>query len=319
MMKRSLIILSACCFALIGMSQTTEKIRYSDFENWVTRHIPESRVLGGKTKTVYEIGPTQTIEGAVAYRNKGGSPWATSNVYARVVGVNKASNAVVPDVHEGHGKCCKMSTILETCKVLGLVNMEVLVSGSIFLGQMLEPVTSTKSPYSKMEMGIPFTKRPKYLQYDYRVSVPANAQKIRSTGFGSKKTLSGKDNVEVFMLLQRRWEDADGNLYAKRVGTVRERYGASTAGWVNGHAAEVMYGDITKSPKFKSYMGLIPEDRSYYARNSKGKMKPVKEVGWDSADAVPTHLIIMASSGCGLAYEGTVGMTLWVDNFYLRY
>lgn len=319
MMKRSLIILTACCFALIGMSQTTEKIRYSDFENWVTRHIPESRVLGGKTKTVYEIGPTQTIEGAVAYRNKGGSPWATSNVYARVVGVNKASNAVVPDVHEGHGKCCKMSTILETCKVLGLVNMEVLVSGSIFLGQMLEPVTSTKSPYSKMEMGIPFTKRPKYLQYDYRVSVPANAQKIRSTGFGSKKTLSGKDNVEVFMLLQRRWEDADGNLYAKRVGTVRERYGASTAGWVNGHAAEVMYGDITKSPKFKSYMGLIPEDRSYYARNSKGKMKPVKEVGWDSADAVPTHLIIMASSGCGLAYEGTVGMTLWVDNFYLRY
>lgn len=319
MMKRSLIILTACCFALIGMSQTTEKIRFSDFENWVTRHIPESRVLGGKTKTVYEIGPTQTIEGAVAYRNKGGSPWATSNVYARVVGVNKASNAVVPDVHEGHGKCCKMSTILETCKVLGLVNMEVLVSGSIFLGQMLEPVTSTKSPYSKMEMGIPFTKRPKYLQYDYRVSVPANAQKIRSTGFGSKKTLSGKDNVEVFMLLQRRWEDADGNLYAKRVGTVRERYGASTAGWVNGHAAEVMYGDITKSPKFKSYMGLIPEDRSYYARNSKGKMKPVKEVGWDSADAVPTHLIIMASSGCGLAYEGTVGMTLWVDNFYLRY
>ena len=303
----------------MGMSQTTEKIRYSDFENWVTRHIPESKVLGGQTKTVYEIGPTQTIEGAVAYRNKGGSPWATSNVYARVMGVNKASNAVFPDVHEGHGKCCKMSTILEKCKVLGLMNMEVLVSGSIFLGQMLEPVTSTKSPYSKMEMGIPFTKRPKYLVYDYRVAVPANAQKIRSTGFGSKKNLAGKDNAEVFMFLQRRWEDEDGNLYAKRVGTIRERFGASTAGWVNGHAAEVMYGDITKSPKYKSYMGLIPEDRSYYARNSKGKMKPVKEVGWDSPDAVPTHLIIMASSGSGLAYEGTVGMTLWVDNFFLKY
>ena len=318
-MKRLFIILTVCGFALMGMSQTTEKIRYSDFENWVTRHIPESKVLGGQTKTVYEIGPTQTIEGAVAYRNKGGSPWATSNVYARVMGVNKASNAVVPDVHEGHGKCCKMSTILEKCKVLGLMNMEVLVSGSIFLGQMLEPVTSTKSPYSKMEMGIPFTKRPKYLVYDYRVVVPANAQKIRSTGFGSKKNLTGKDNAEVFMFLQRRWEDEDGNLYAKRVGTIRERFGASTAGWVNGHAAEVMYGDITKSPKYKSYMGLIPEDRSYYARNSKGKMKPVKEVGWDSPDAVPTHLIIMASSGSGLAYEGTVGMTLWVDNFFLKY
>ena len=66
-------------------------------------------------------------------------------------------------------------------------------------------------------------------------------------------------------------------------------------------------------------MGLIPEDRSYYARNSKGKMVPVKEVGWDAPDATPTHLILMASSGCGVAYEGVVGMNLWVDNFYLRY
>ena len=212
-----------------------------------------------------------------------------------------------------------MSTILEPCKVLGMMNMEVLVSGSIFLGRMLEPVTSTKSPYSKMEMGVPFTKRPKSLQYDYRVVVPANAQKIRSSGFGKKKTLNGKDYAEVFMFLQRRWEDADGNLYANRVGTIRERFGASSAGWVNGHVADVIYGDATKSPKYKSYMGLIPEDRSYYARNSKGKMVPVKEVGWDAPDATPTHLILMASSGCGVAYEGVVGMNLWVDNFYLRY
>lgn len=318
-MKRNISLFIVLAISLSSFAQSVEKIRYGDFENWITRHIPESKLLGGKTKTVYEIGPTQTIEGAVAYSNKGGSPWATSNVYARVMGINKASNAVVPDTHDGKGRCCRMSTILEPCKVLGMMNMEVLVSGSIFLGRMFEPITSTKSPYSKMEMGIPFTKRPKSLQYDYRVVVPANAQKIHSSGFGKKKNLNGKDYAEVFLFLQRRWEDADGNLYANRVGTIRERFGASTTGWVNGHVADIIYGDATKSPKYKSYMGLIPEDRSYYARNSKGKMVPVKEVGWDAPDATPTHLILMASSGSGVAYEGVVGMNLWVDNFYLRY
>lgn len=318
-MKRNISLFIVLAICLSCFAQSVEKIRYGDFENWITRHIPESKLLGGKTKTVYEIGPTQTIEGAVAYSNKGGSPWATSNVYARVMGINKASNAVVPDTHDGKGRCCRMSTILEPCKVLGMMNMEVLVSGSIFLGRMFEPITSTKSPYSKMEMGIPFTKRPKSLQYDYRVVVPANAQKIHSSGFGKKKNLNGKDYAEVFLFLQRRWEDADGNLYANRVGTIRERFGASTTGWVNGHVADIIYGDATKSPKYKSYMGLIPEDRSYYARNSKGKMVPVKEVGWDAPDATPTHLILMASSGSGVAYEGVVGMNLWVDNFYLRY
>lgn len=318
-MKRNISLFIVLAISLSSFAQSVEKIRYGDFENWITRHIPESKLLGGKTKTVYEIGPTQTIEGAVAYSNKGGSPWATSNVYARVMGINKASNAVVPDTHDGKGRCCRMSTILEPCKVLGMMNMEVLVSGSIFLGRMFEPITSTKSPYSKMEMGIPFTKRPKSLQYDYRVVVPANAQKIHSSGFGKKKNLNGKDYAEVFLFLQRRWEDADGNLYANRVGTIRERFGASTTGWVNGHVADIIYGDATKSPKYKSYMGLIPEDRSYYARNSKGKMVPVKEVGWDAPDATPTHLMLMASSGSGVAYEGVVGMNLWVDNFYLRY
>ena len=26
------------------------------------------------------------------------------------------------------------------------------------------------------------------------------------------------------------------------------------------------------------------------------------------------HVLVMLSSGCGTAYTGTVGMTLWVDN-----
>ncbi len=66
-------------------------------------------------------------------------------------------------------------------------------------------------------------------------------------------------------------------------------------------------------------MGLIEEDHSYYARNSRGKMVPVNEVGWDNADATPTHVIVMFSSGSGKPYTGTPGMTLWVDNVAMLY
>ncbi len=292
-------------------------IKYGDFENWVTRSIKESGIIGGKTKTVYEIGPTQTITGDKPYSNLGGSPWATSNIMAKVVGITKTSNAVFPDTRSAGNKCCKLTTIMENCKAIGLIDIDVVVPGSIFLGHMFEPIKSTKSPYSKMEMGIPYTGRPSALQFDYKLSVPANSDRIYSSGFGSKKTLPGSDNAEAFIILQRRWEDADGNLYAKRVGTGRERMNKSTNGWVNGHKVKVLYGDITKNPAYKSYMGLIPEERNYYARNSKGKMVPVKEVGWDDADATPTHMLVMFSSGCGEAYVGTVGMTMWVDNVAL--
>lgn len=300
-------------------AQAQEKIKYGDMNQWVTRSIKESSVLGGNTKRAYEIGPTQTITGAKAYKNMGGSPWGTSNVYAKVMGVVKVSNAVEPDTRSGSDRCAKMQTILEHVKALGMINMDVLVSGSIFLGEMVEPVSSTKNPYSKMEMGVPFTKRPKYLQFDYKVSVPTGGQRIYSSGFGKKKTLSGHDNAEVFVLLQRRWEDKKGNIHAARVATARERFGRSSSGWVNAHRMELHYGDITKTAYYKPYMALLNGDVVYYARNSKGKLVKVVEEMWDAESAQPTHMLLMASSGCGEAYTGTLGMTLWVDNFTLVY
>ena len=43
-------------------------------------------------------------------------------------------------------------------------------------------------------------------------------------------------------------------------------------------------------------------------------MVPVVEEGWDSADATPTHVIVMMSAGSGEAYVGSEGLTLYVDN-----
>lgn len=316
------ILLSIMLYIVLAASvlaETVTPISYGNMNRWVVRNIPESGIIGGNTKVLYEIAPNDTVDGDIVYKNKGGSPWATSNVLAHVKGITKGSNAVSPDWRASGDRAAKLSTLIERVKVIGIINIDVLVGGSIFLGEMIEPIKSTDNPYSNMVMGVPFTRRPKALQYDYRVEMPSTDSRIYSSGFGRKKTLPGHDNAEVYIILQRRWEDSEGNLYAMRVGTGRERFGESTDGWVNGHRLKVMYGDITGRPDYKDYMGLIPEDKSYYARNSKGKMVPVKEVGWDKPDAVPTHMLVMASAASGTAYIGTPGLTLWVDNFGLVY
>ena len=202
---------------------------------------------------------------------------------------------------------------MENVKSLGIVNMDVMVAGSIFLGQLFEPVTSTKGAFSKMEMGIPYTKRPKALVYDYEIVMPKDNTRTKSTGFSKQKTLQGRDNAEVYVLLQRRWEDENGNIYAKRVGTGRERYSKSIP-WTKGHELPIHYGDITKENFYKPWMGLLDGDKAYYARNSKGKLVPVHEVGWDAPDATPTHVLMMASASCGEPFIGTEGLTLYIDN-----
>lgn len=314
MRKLSIIAVALMTLFMCGESWalTVEKIKFGDFSNWVTRNITESKVIGGKKKTIYAIGPTQTITGNTAYSNKGGSPWATSNVYAKVSGVVKASNTVEPSMVNGN-KMAKLYTKIEEVKVLGLLNMDVMVTGTIFLGKVKEPISSTKSPYSKMEMGMPYTKRPKALVFDYKVDMPNVNTRVKATGFGSKKTLQGRDNAEVYVLLQKRWEDAKGNIHALRVGTGRERYNKSIP-LTKGHQLTIHYGDITKQSFYKPYMGLLNGAKAYYAYNSKGKLVPVQEEGWANAEETPTHVLVMASTTCGEAFIGTEGLTMYIDN-----
>lgn len=312
-MKRHILTALAIAAAVLpAVALRLEPIKYGDMENWVTRNITESKIIGGNHKTIYEIAPKTTITGNKAYRNMGGSPWATSNVYAKVCGVVKGSNTVEP-ARKGGSTVAKCSAKMENVKALGIVNMDVMVAGSIYLGEMFEPVTSTKGAYGKMEMGIPYTKRPKALVYDYAIEMPNVNTRTKSTGFSSKKTLQGRDNAEVYVLLQRRWEDKDGNIYAKRVGTGRERYNKSVP-WTRQHQLPIHYGDITKESFYKPWMGLLDGEKAYYARNSKGKLVPVHEVGWDDADATPTHVLMMASASCGEAFIGTEGLSIYIDN-----
>lgn len=311
-------VLAGVTVSGIASAQNVERLKYGDFSHWVTRNIKESAVIGGKEKTLYEIGPTTTVTGNKPYKNLGGSPWGTSNVYAKVSGVTKTSNAVYPHERSTGNKCAKLCTQMETVKVLGLINMNVMVAGSMFLGEMIEPITSTKNPYAKMEMGVPFKKRPSTLVFDYKVDMPNVDYRIKSTGFGSKKKLPGRDQAVVFVYLQRRWEDSEGNIHSKRVGTGGKTFSSGTQ-WVNGFKLPIIYGDMNKAGVVPEYLKLREKDNCYYARNSKGKMMPVVEEGWDSPDATPTHAVVMFSAGNGDPYVGTEGLTLYIDNVGFSY
>ena len=171
---------------------------------------------------------------------------------------------------------------------------------------------------SKLSLGVPFTKRPKAVKFDYKVKLTNDQNRIRQTGFSRVSTVPGRDMPDVLCLLQKRWEDEKGNVYAKRIGTMIHRFDKSTD-WVNGAEFAIQYGDISKKPGFQSYMGLISGDRTQYTRNSKGKMVPIKEVGWADADEVPTHMVLQFDSSYGGAYVGSIGTTLWIDNVHVVY
>lgn len=300
------------------VSAQRELFKYGNLDQWIVRNIKESGIIGGGTKTLYEIGPSAVWNENKAYTNQGGSPWGTSNVMAKVAGITKTNTSVYRE-KRGNGYCACLKTHIEKCVVLGIVNIKVLAAGSIWLGEALEPVTGTSNPMSKLSAGIPFNKRPKAITFDYKVKLSGEPNRIRETGFSRVTTVKGMDMPDVICLLQKRWEDKDGNIYAKRVGTLVHRFNKNTSDWVNGAEFEILYGDITKQKGYQSYMGLLKGDDTKYCKNSKGENVPIKEIGWADADEQPTHIVLQFDSSYGGAYVGSVGNTLWIDNVGVVY
>lgn len=307
--------------ALSGFSDVygQEKVvpfAFGDMNQWIVREVQESGIIGGNKKHLYELGPTDTIVGNNAYHNKGGSPWATSNVMAKVAGVVKTNTSVFPE-RRGDGWCARLETRLESVKVLGLVDIEVIAAGSVFLGTVHEPIKGTKNPQAMLGSGVAFTKKPKALRFDYKIKSAPEKNRIRSTGFSRKTTVAGQDSISAILFLQKRWEDKNGNIYAKRIGTMVQRYITSTGGWVENVTYPVLYGDITSHPDYKPYMAIQVEER--YTLNSKGKSVPIQEVGWAKEGEASTHLILQFTSSHGGAYIGSPGNTMWIDNVKLVY
>lgn len=324
-MKR--IICRAACFGILfsfagSATAQVKSIPFGDMEHWLVRQVDESGIIGGKTKFVYEVAKGDTLKNNVPFvQNLKTSPWGTSSILAVVNGITKSSTTVFPEYHQGHGLAARMETRIERVKVMGLINISVLATGTMFLGQINEPVRDTKNPMAKLIMGVEFREKPKSLIYDYYFQQGQNGgQRIKEPGFGRTVEVEGINCGEVCMMLQKRWEDAEGNVYAKRVGTVWERYSKSTNGWRNAAEVPVHYGDITKTDYYRPFMALQDGgEGTWHCMNSKGKVVPIVEVGWGEPDDVPTHIILRFSSGHGGAYVGCPGAMMHIDNVKMRY
>ena len=304
MEKVEAIIAALLLAASPAFAQRVEPVPFGDFEQWTRREIKESGILGGNVRTVYVIGPEETIVGNEVY-DYSRTIWASSNAYARVAGITKTSVTVEP-AQGPDGLCARLTTRFAECKVAGVVNISVLATGSIYWGRMLEPVTGVKDPFSMMDWGIPFTGKPSALLLDISAQLPNTGKLVRGTTF-SHKEFPGEDPCQILLLLQHRWEDADGNIHALRVGTAIRRIGQSTDGWVQNMRVPVVFGDYTPLPN------------ALYAVNSRGERKPILEEGRADENTPVTHAILQISAGSCGAFTGALGNTLDVDNIRLEY
>lgn len=316
-MKKSLILfITLFSVTTISAQNRVELFQYGNMDNWISRKVSESSIIGGKDKILYEITKGKNIvQENVPYRNIGGSPWATSNVYAHIAIVHKAVSNISP-VPRGDGFCAKLETKLENVKVMGLFHLQVIATGTIFLGEMLEPITSTNDANQYLDRGIPFTKKPKELVFDY--ALKNIAKRMYASGVGKPKCIEGTNGAEVVLILHKRWEDENGNIYAKRVGIAWKRLFDEDGKWHNNFAIPIYYGDYSKTPYYADYMALEsykqPKNHTMYSRNSRGEIMPIIEVGWGTKDETPTHMILSFSSGWGGAYMGSPGTQFFIDN-----
>lgn len=315
-MAKVQIIIVSLFFSVMAYGQRYEKVPFGDFEQWTVRYITESQIIGGKEKTLYVIGSSDTIRGNEAY-DYNNTIWSSSNAFAKVMGVVKTSTNVTPDKGP-NGRCAKLATQFASCKVAGLVNIKVLAAGSIYWGKMLEPITGVSDPYAFMDWGIPFTKRPKSLVLNYKSKIPNTGKLVKGTTFRTIE-FDGYDPAEILFILQYRWEDAKGNIHAKRVGTAVYHIDQTSDGWMRDFHVPVIYGDARKSKDYQPYMDLISGEKTMYALNSKGKKKPILEEAWANADSPVTHAVMMITSGSQGAFIGALGNVLWVDEIRLEY
>ncbi len=319
-MKNKVLILTIlCCFTGISTfaqnSGNIVPIPYGDFEKWFSRTVKDSRIIGSKVHTLYEIGEAQTIPQNSPYVKDARVPWRSSNVFADV-GVVKGSSTVSRDTRETGGYVAKLETKLEKVRVLGLFNINVIAAGSVYLGNIIEPIKSVKSAIENVCRGVEISSMPKQIMFDYKYL--STGERYYANGMGDPTALGEQNFAEVLVFVQKRWEDEEGNIFAKRLGTANIRLDDTDGKWVNNYTLDILKGDISKLPIFKKHLALLTKktekDFRHYDTNSKGEQKRIVEIGWGGEEDQPTHIFLIFSSSQNGAYVGAPGSTLWVDN-----
>jgi len=316
-MKKTTFMIFFLAVTVAYAQETVVPLPFGDMNKWIKREVKESFVIGGNTRILYEIADSrEQVPPNTPFHNKI-SPWATSSVYAKVNGVTKGSVTVFPEKRD-NGYAARLETRIESVRVLGIININALASGTIFLGQVAEPITDTKNPLSKILIGIPFSGKPSFLQFDYKVITGGPNRKVM--GLSKEGTLTGTTSRAIaYIFLQKRWEDKEGNIHARRIGTGWEIFDKSVTSWQNNHRIPIHYGNISEKNFFTEKMGLKKGNEAYYTRNSKGKVVPITEDGWGSPNEEVTHLFIQFSSSDGGPFVGNTDSRFWVDNVALVY
>ena len=301
--------------AQLNYTDNNGQLNYSSFNNWFARKLKESSLLSGKTIDLFGVGKVDS--GADLYNTKlkdNKSPWSTTNVYAKMV-LDVGTSRVYPE-KRGDGYCMRLESAIRKDNIVGF-KVEVLLAGTLFLGEMIEPVRGMKDPVKNCSQGVPFDRHPKAVKFDYKYTAGVNRVKATT----KVSPVSGPDKCEFCIILQKRWEDKDGNVFATRIGGARQFYTGSVKEWVNGAVYPIHYGDVTKLPEYdEKTMGLIPGVSEVWVKNSKGKLVSLVETGWGTETDMPTHIIMyFTSSYRGIDYVGSPESVMWVDNFEFVY
>ena len=291
------------------------QLNYSSLDFWYARKVKESILLSGKTIDLFGVGKVDLSADFYEPKLKDPkSPWGTSNIYSKMV-LDLGNTRVYPE-KRGNGYCCRLETAIRKDNIAGL-KVEVLIAGTLFVGELIEPVRGLKDPLKNVSQGIPFTKKPKAVKFDYKYSV--GNQRVKA--IYSIDPAEGTDKAEFCVILQKRWEDKNGNVFATRIGGARQFFTGSVSQWINGATFPVSYGDATRLHEYDAKtMGLIPGVGEVYVKNSQNKMVQLVETGWGKSEDVPTHLIFyFTSSYQGILYQGSPESVFWVDNIEFVY
>jgi hypothetical protein len=291
------------------------QLKYSSLDNWYSRKLKESSLLSGNVIELYGVGKVSSTADFTDMKLKDNSaPWATTNIYAKMV-LDVGNTRVIPE-KRGDGYCARLETKIRKDNIAGF-KVDVLLAGTLFLGETAEPVKGMKDPEKNASQGIPFSGMPKAVKFDYKYHVG----KSRVVATTNVKPVAGEDRADFAILLQKRWEDKDGNVFATRIGGNRLFFTGSVNQWVTEATYPVYYGDVTKLPQYdQKTMGLIPSVGKVYVKNSKGDMVSLVETGWGKPGETPTHMIMyFTSSYEGMKYTGSTESVFWVDNIELIY
>lgn len=291
------------------------QLNYSSLDFWYARKLKESSLLSGKTIELFGLGkvdPKSDFFDITLKDRK--SPWGTTNFYTKMV-MDIGNTRVFPE-KRADGYCCRLETAIRKVNIAGL-KVDVLIAGTLFLGEMIEPVRGLKDPLKNVNQGVPFNRKPKAVKFDYKYTV--GKQRVKAVY--SVNPAEGTDKAEFCLILQKRWEDQNGNVFATRIGGARRFFTGTVNQWISGSTFPVSYGDLTRLPEYDAKtMGLIPGVNEVYVKNSNGRMVPLVETGWGKPDDVPTHLILyFTSSYQGVQYIGSTKTVFWVDNIEFVY